>query len=172
MASTLILLADLKAFIHMAETHDDVLLQTIIDGTQAEVEQRIGQTLEQVIVTDEAHDGDRSNTIMLDNGLVTAVDYVKIDTVAMTATDYAWYAWGEINRLAGYFARGFKNILVKYTHGYTVATLPNDLKLALLKTMSNTYHASLVITEIEGSPKIYSQTEIDHVIGKYVRLPI
>jgi hypothetical protein len=170
MPSTLILLADLKAFIHMGEVHDDVLLQSIIDGTQAEIEQRIGQSLEQDIVIDEPHDGDRSNTILLDNGCVTAVAYVKIDDVELDADDYEWYPIGEIIRYNGYFYKSLKNIKVKYTHGYTAVTLPADLKLAMLKAMSNAYHGTLVIQEIEGSPKIYSQREIDLVIGKYVRL--
>jgi len=52
------------------------------------------------------------------------------------------------------------------------SNLPYDLEIALLKMMSNTYHASLVVQEIEGLSKVFSQTEIDRTIGKYVRLPI
>jgi len=255
---SLISLAKLKSFIHMTESHDDTLLQTIIDGTIGSVEKEIEQVIRAETIS-EYHDGNRDNTILLNNGLVTAVTHVKIDTVAMTATDYVWYAWGEINRIGGYFARGFKNIEVNYTHGYSSTTvvatnlpttvgfnvykdrpskvcdgnysglavivlnsaaggagityavgvdyavmeltgevvaleagamvdgalayiesgtyteysnLPYDLEIALLKIMSNTYHASLTIMEIEGSPKKYSQTEIDNVIGKYTRLAI
>lgn len=167
----LISLIDFKNFIHMNEIHDDVLLQSILDGTIAEVEQRIGQVLTEETIS-EYHDGDRTNTILLDNGLVSNVVYVKVDTVAMAITDYVWDVVGEVVRKAGYFSRGFKNIQVEYKHGYTSANIPVDLKLALIKIMSNTYHASLVITEIEGTPKIYSQTEIDSVIGKYTRLAI
>jgi len=167
----LISLADLKSFIHMAEVHDDVLLQSILDGTIGETEQKIGQVLEEETIT-EYHDGDRTNTILLDNGLVTAVGYVKVDTVAMSVNDYTRYAEGEIVRKAGYFERGFKNIEVSYTHGYTSVNIPADLKLTLLKIMSNTYHGSLVITEVEGEAKVYSQSEINAVIGKYTRLPV
>lgn len=166
---------DLKPFIHMGEAHDDVLLQKILDGTIAEVEQRIGQVLESVAVT-EKHDGDRTNTILLDNGCVTALTHIKIDGTTVydvtNTADYEWYVVGEIVRKVGYFSRGFKNIEVLYTHGYTSVNIPAGLKLALLKMMSNTYHGSLVVTEVEGGPKIYSQKEIDAVIGKYVRLPI
>ena len=171
----LTLVADLKPFIHMGEAHDDVLLQSILDGTIAEVEQRIGQVLETVVVT-EFHDGDRTNTILLDNGCITALTHIKIDGTTVydvaNTVDYEWYVVGEIVRKVGYFSRGFKNIEVKYTHGYTALTIPADLKLALLKIMSNTYHGSLVVMEVEGEAKIYSQKEIDAVIGKYVRLPI
>ena len=258
----LIALSELKKFIHMGEIHDDALLQSIIDGTIGKVEQRTGQILSSTVTT-EYHDGDRTNTILLDNGCITLVTHVKIDGVTVytpaAPNDYEWYAVGEIVRKVGYFSRGFKNIEVNYTHGFSalivVATnlpfnvgfniyrdrpskvcngyysglaavvlnsvanggggtaytegtdyttmeltgevvaleagipsgtvvyvssgtytkysnLPPDLRIALLKIMSNTYHGSLVVMEVEGEAKIYSQKEIDAVIGKYVRLPI
>ncbi len=257
---SLISLADLKSFIDMSltETFADVKLQGIIDGTIAEVEQRIGQVLTAETIT-ELYDGDRTNTILLDNGLVTGVTHVKIDGVAMAVADYVWNAEGEIISIGGYFYKGLQNLEVRYTHGYSSVTvvatnlpvtigfsvykdrpskvcdgyysglasvvlnslasgagityvegtdytvmeltgevvaleagaivsgatlyiesgtyteysnLPKDLELALKKIMSNTYHGSLVVAEVEGSPKVFSQTEINAVIGKYTRLAI
>lgn len=176
---SLIALADFKAFIHMSETYDDTLLQNIINAEELNIaNNRIHQSLEQAATT-EYHDGDRTNTIILDNGLVTAVASVKTDDDAdgtyettLDTDDYVWYANGMIQLRSGWFQAQQKLIQVVYTHGYTAETLPTDLKNTLMKIMANTYHKSLRIIEDEGSGAIFSQKEIEDGLLKYRRVNI
>lgn len=255
--STLITLTEFKEFLHTTEIMDDTMLQGVIDGEIAGLEQRCGKiessqrlltfvvagyvpcvegdiglpvigtatadsgilvsydnTARQWVVEMDAsgdmfdvaegititggtgagttsgasvvnditeyHDGDRTNMILLNNGLVNSITSLKLDEsgngvwdYALTEhSDYEFYPLGIITKRSGSFASGLRNIEVKYKQGYTNATLPQDLRLALLKMMSNTYHQSIVVMEVEGSPKIYTATEINNVIGKYVRLTV
>ena len=268
---SLISLADLKSFIHMNEIFDDALLQDIIDGVELDVSNNyLHSELAQVAGDVEYHDADRSNTIMLNNGLVTATPTVQLDSngdflYAQTLThqtDFVWYAVGYIQLLSGIIAtRRQKYIKVTYTHGYLSAVvapaanlpttvgftiyedrpskigigyyynvagvvlnpqplgagvdwtentdytvmddtgevvaieggiadgttvyvsagtyagysdLPNDIRIGLLKMMSNTYYGSRQVMEVEGGPevKIFSQKEVDLAFAKYRRLVI
>jgi len=255
--STLITLVEFKEFLHTTEVMDDTMLQGVIDGEIAGLEQLCGKiessnrlltfaalgyvpcvagdiglpvigavttdsgilisynntTREWVVSMDasgdmfdvaeaisitagtgagtttgasvvndiiEYHDGDRTNMVILDNGLVNSITSLNLDDNGDGVCDYAliehddyeFYPQGIITKRSGYFPSGLRNIEIKYKQGYTNATLPQDLRLALLKMMSNTYHQSIVAMEVEGSPKIYTATEINNVIGKYVRLTI
>ena len=174
---SLIVLADFKAFIHMSETYDDVLLQNMLNAEELNVaNNRIHQSLEQATTT-EYHDGDRTNTIILNNGLVTAVASVKTDDDGdgvfentLDTDDYVWYENGMIQLRAGWFQAQHKLIEVVYTHGYTAGTLPTDLKNTLMKIISNTYHKSLRVIEDEGTGAIFSQKEIEDGLKKYRRI--
>jgi hypothetical protein len=176
---SLIVLANFKAFIHMDENYDDVLLQNIINAEELNVaNNRIHQSLEQAETT-EYHDGDRTNTIILNNGLVTAVAHVKTDDDCdgtyentLDADEYVWYENGIIQLHAGWFQAQKKLIEVKYTHGYTAGTLPSDLQFTLMKIMANTYQKSRVAIEDEGTGSIFSQKEIEDGLKKYRRINI
>lgn len=176
---SLILLAGFKTFIHMTENYDDTLLQNIIDAEELNVaNNRIRQSLEEVETT-EYHDGDRTNTIILNNGLVTAVASVKTDDDCdgtyentLDTDEYVWYENGMIQLHAGWFQAQKKLIQVVYTHGYLTGTLPNDLKFTLMKIMANTYQKSRVAIEDEGTGSIFSQKEIEDGLLKYKRLNI
>ena len=176
---SLIVLANFKAFIHMTETYDDVLLQNILDAEELNVaNNRIHQSLEQAETT-EYHDGDRTNTIILNNGLATGITHVKTDDdcdgvyeTTLDTDEYVWYENGMIQLHAGWFQAQKKLIEVKYTHGYTALTLPVDLKFTLMKIMANTYQKSRVAIEDEGTGSIFSQTEIENGLLKYRRINI
>ncbi len=176
----LINLQEFKDFINMTESFADQVLGDILNGEIASFEQRAGLLEQEGTETTEFHDGDNDNCVLLKNGIVTEITSVKEDldedgdyeTDLEHITDYFWYADGTIMKTHGYFPDGFKNIEVVYKHGYTSATLPRDLRLALLKTMANTYNASMTTVEEEGTGKKFSQKEIDKVLGKYVRLSL
>lgn len=143
---SLISLANFKSFIHMGETHDDTELQSVIDGVEAEIATRIGYDLIQTTTT-EFHNGDRSNTILLDNGMVTVVPTVDVDsngdytyaTNLVDKQDFVWYTNGVIQLITGgYFPRRQRYVRVIYTHGYLtnplVATLlPRNIPFAVYK---------------------------------------
>jgi hypothetical protein len=132
---SLILLANFKSFIHMGEDFDDVEAQNIIDGVEASVATHLGYDIvKPTAATVEYHDGDRSNTVLLDHGMVTAVNSVKVDSdwdysYAETLTfeeDYVWYENGIIQLITGgYFPRRQRYIAVDYDHGY--ATNPTAI---------------------------------------------
>jgi len=52
------------------------------------------------------------------------------------------------------------------------SNVPKGLKLALLKQMANTFHATHVVTEKEGDNKVFSQKSIDAVLNKYRKVTI
>jgi hypothetical protein len=176
---SLIVKTDLKAFIHMTETYDDTLIENIIAAEELNVaNNRIHQSLEQAETT-EHHDGDRTNTIILNNGLVTAVAHIKTDDdcdgvyeTTLDTDEYVWYENGMIQLHSGWFQAQKKLIEVKYTHGYTAGTLPVDLKFTLMKIMANTYQKSRVAIEDEGTGSIFSNTEIENGLLKYRRINI
>ncbi len=180
---SLILLADLKNFIHMNEVYDDVGLQSIIDGEEAGISAYLGFDLIEVVGDIEYHDGDRSNTILLNNGAVTVAPTVDVDsngdytysTNLVDKIDFVWYPNGVIQLITGgYFPRRQRHIRVTYTHGYLAGTLPNDIKIALKKKMANVYHGSLGVIEIESETpyKIYTDKEIYGILDRYARVQI
>jgi len=177
---SLITLANFKTFIHMAEAFDDIPIQSIIDGEEATISQYMGQDLNQVLVETEYHDGNRDNTVLLNNGLVTAIATVKTDddndgvyeNTLTYWTDYVWYANGVIQLQSGWFPARMKLVEVIYSHGYTSVTIPNDLKLALMKQMANTYQGSMHAIETEGPEKEFNEAYIYKVFDKYARLQI
>ena len=167
----------------MDEAHDDTELQNIIDGEESSLTTYLGYDIGQVVGDVEYHDGDRSNTILLDHGMVTAVATVKVDSsgdftypeTLTHQTEYVWYSNGVIQLITGgYFPRRNKYVEVTYTHGYLTGTLPNDLALALKKRMANVYHGSLGAIEIETETtyKIYTDKEIYSVFDRYARVQI
>lgn len=177
---SLIPIADFKEFIHMTEVYDDVLLQKIMDSTELDV---ANNTLQQSLVKAEAteyHDGDRTNTILLENGLVTAVTSVKTDDDCdgtyenlLDSDNYVWYENGIIQLHAGWFHAQKKLIQVIYTHGYETATLPLDLKQTIMKVMANTYQKSRVVQENEEEhPLLFSQKEINTGFKKYKQVSL
>jgi len=177
---SLILLADFKKFIHMTEIYDDALLQKIIDSVELDI---ANNTLQQALVEAESteyHDGDRTNTILLENGLVTAVASVKTDDDCdgtyeslLSSDDYVWYENGIIQLHAGWFQAQKKLIQVVYTHGYTAGTLPLDLKQTMMKVMANTYQKSRVVQENEEEhPLLFSQKEITTGFKKYKQVSL
>ena len=174
---SLITLIEFKKFIHMTELDSDDLLQDILDGEFAAVEDQIKQTLTEATTT-EYQDGDRTNTLILEHGLVSDVTSVKIDydgdgefEYELTLhDDYEWKKSGEIIYKNNYFSDGIKNVEVVYKHGYTALTLPKDLRIAILKIAANTFHATFVVVESEGDTKVFTQKSIDKVLGKYTRL--
>lgn len=265
---SLITKAELKEFLHLDESHDDALLDKIIAGAEAQVSRKLHQSIEESTI-EEYHDGDRTNTILLNNGLISEVSKVEIDTdhdgeMDYTLTpheEYEWYTSGLIRRRNGCFSRGLKSIKVTYKCGYSsvivIATnlprnvgftiheerpvrvclgfhsglagvklnsaadgagitynehidfecmndtgevviiasgdsgitdgdtvyieegtytkysnLPEDLRMVLKQFMSNIYHGTIVAIEVEGSPKVFSNAEINSILDTYRRIAI
>lgn len=88
---------------------------------------------------EEAHDGDGTDSLILDWPKPISITSITIDGTALSATaisqtDYAeglaLYPTGKITRRSGVFADGRQNVLVTYKHGYSA--VPADIKRAAL----------------------------------------
>lgn len=173
----LVSLIRFKKFIHVTEPDLDSMLEDILSGELDTLDGSCNQKLEKEADLVEYYDGERDNIVILRNGNVTDVKYVKIDydgdgtyeEELTVHTDYEYKAIGEIIMKHGYFPEGVKNIEVTYTHGFDETTLPPRLRLAILKQCANTFNASFIAVEKEGDAKVYSQKSIDAVFAKYKR---
>lgn len=181
---SLIALAEFKSFLHMSENFDDVLLQGIIDGEEAEVSVYMNQDLNQVTAETEYHDGNRDNTILLNHGLVTAVTTVKIDNdndgvyenTLTYWTDYVWYPNGVIQLQGGYFPVRMKLVEVIYNHGYAtnptaVTNLPTNIGFAVyndrpVMVCNGLYSglAAVVLNSAAGGAGVTYAESIDYAV--------
>jgi len=88
------------------------------------------------VITDETHDGDGTNLLVVRRPPISSVSSLQIDDTAMTATSYRAYdnyiklKWDEGNFA---FPVGIGNIKVTYTSGF--AAVPSDIKLAVLNAI-------------------------------------
>jgi len=87
--------------------------------------------------------------------------------------DYANMEYtGQVVALeAGTISNG--DILYVESGTYTqYSNVPKGLRLALLKQMANTFHATYVVTEAEGETRRFSQKSIDAVLNKYTKVTL
>jgi len=125
-------LADFKEHLDIdsSDTSKDNFLTNILNAAYKAAVNYIGQDLNATAYT-EYHDGDDSDTILLDNYPIISVETVFDDTdrlfdptnypsTIFDSDDYAFYAnTGKLRLLAGFtFTGGVQNIQVRYTAGY------------------------------------------------------
>jgi hypothetical protein len=123
----------IKTLIGITNTDDDALLNQILRARNVGFEE-----FESASRT-EYKSGDQSHIIFMDHHPITAITSIYDDNdlnytadTLVASTDYSYVAeQGMIFIKAGYFAKGTNNVKVTYTAGYTSATIPEDLKLAL-----------------------------------------
>lgn len=140
----LITLDDVKNYMQIEEDTQDAQIGQMIDSVQAQVKKKISRDLESSVHT-EYHDGDATNILIVKEFPVTAVTSIHDDPERVYGDDTLIssddYIIGEVDgspagiiRLdVGVFYSSQKNIKVVYTGGYTAATVPEDIKMALIK---------------------------------------
>lgn len=112
------------------ETSLNDVLEIMINGFSDEVEAFTGRKLKSQSITEKKH-GRGSNMVLLHEWPVTAVSEVKINGDVLVASDYEIADQGTcLVLLNGTFPRGYNNIEITYTAGYT--TIPADLQQAVL----------------------------------------
>jgi hypothetical protein len=104
-----------------------------------------GVDIVQATHSDEVHDGDGSNYLLLDWPLIASVTSVTVDGVAFSGSEINPTDYGVglavdprlpiITRRAGVFLSGWSNVMVTYVAGY--ATVPLRLKRAALQMAVN-----------------------------------
>jgi uncharacterized phiE125 gp8 family phage protein len=91
----------------------------------------------------EYYDGTGTETLMLNNYPVSAVHSLVIDYVGFTSTEVADTSEYRVDSDRGMvtyqytWPRGTRNIKAVYTAGYTLGTVPFDLRLAVLEMTSH-----------------------------------
>lgn len=159
----LVSLADAKAFLKITTSAEDTIVGDLVNSLSKLVSNFVGHDLLSASYT-EYYDGDGTDELILKNFPVTALSVLNDDPTrafaAPTAKDIAADVMLDgaagIVRLwnnGGIFQRAHGNIKVTYTAGYSLATMPYDIQLAVKKMVAFIYRSSY------SMPKIGVQTE-------------
>lgn len=134
--------AEVKSYLNITDTNTDSLIDTLIAQVEAVVEADKCQRTFGSSVFTEYIDGDGTDTIMVKNYPIIELTSIHDDldreygaASLLDNDNMAVYdEYGKIVYVNGIFMQGNKNVKVVYRGGY--ATIPSDLKLALIKTVA------------------------------------
>jgi len=127
----LITLDEVKEFLRITDPQDDVLLQSLIDGTEAQVKKYVNNAIEKETSITEYFNIDRKQRRIYTKYFpISNVKVYENNTLLTENTDYVVdYNSGLITRIHAYFAYGYQIVKVVYDAGYD--TIPDDIKLAV-----------------------------------------
>jgi len=162
-------LTELKTYLGITGNDEDDQLQFIVDGVNKAAVEQLERDIESAEAT-EYYDGHDDKTLILQRRPVTAVAGVWVDPTGYAgqgtnafASTTEWTAGsdffirdtgededngGILEAISRIWPFGRKNIKVTYTAGYS--TVPEDLKLALLKTAAIARKKIDVVGDITG----------------------
>lgn len=113
---------ELASYLQVASV-DTTTANLLIGMAEAQVRTFCGWKITEETVTGEAYDGG-GNTIFLPTTHLTAVAAVVENGATLVVdTGYRWFRTGRIIRTQGYWFRGWRTVLVTYTHGYPAGAL-------------------------------------------------
>jgi hypothetical protein len=164
-SDTLTTLADVKAYLNIADTLSDALLTSLIGAVSGWVERRIQRNILEATYTDTySGKGIPQTSQMLRNYPIVAVSSLSIDGVILPASPafgQAGYGFDEYSVfLTGYyFGKGRNNIVISYTAGY--AATPADLNQAVIEVVSLRFRERSRVGEI--SHHVGSETVVSFV---------
>jgi hypothetical protein len=144
-ARALVSLANAKAYCNIptATTDWDTVLEMIIDAVSDMVSRYVDWTLAKTTYTNVYFDGNGEADFLLPNRPIVSITSIYEDDTLLVEgddNDYVYYAdEGKLYRIGGSWLKGPKTIKITYAAGYIAipgqgetATLPNDLKLAVM----------------------------------------
>lgn len=142
----LVTLSDARSFTGKAATetlHDDII-SLIIEGVSQDFHTYVGRRLLEQTETTVYLDGNGEEKLILPRYPNITIATVTEDDVALTEgedEDFRIYSdEGFLVRLGCRWSKGHKNIvLTTYKAGYTLTTLPKDIKLAALTEIARRY---------------------------------
>lgn len=164
-------LADVKSYLAITDTTQDVLLQTLITAVSQFFASYCGRVF-QSNVYNERYNGTGGNVLPLNQSPVTAVASVSVNGVALAAQvgqkqsgytfdEFALYSLGTQFSCAG-FTTGLKNVWVTYTAGYV--TIPYDLNnacvQAVAKNLRDKNKPSVASRAIAGESITYTNKDL------------
>jgi uncharacterized phiE125 gp8 family phage protein len=172
---------DVKQFLGITITTDDDLLLELTRAVIKQTENKCNRTFEADEYT-EYYDGKYSSELQLNVYPVSAltsvhddVDRVYGSDTLIDSSDLVLYGEEGIIYYDGdVFSDGRKNVKVVYTAGYTVNTIPPDLKQGLIELIGASYiEAKGGINAIESETTTYKPYNLrkhgDLLTDKYIR---
>lgn len=142
-ASDLVSLAEVKTWLGITTTSDDVLLTSLITQISSWADGYTNRTLYSTTYN-LVVDGRGESRKVVPNWPITAINSLTIDGVAIPASSdgikpgYVFDVEQPKITLIGYrFTRGLSNVVINYTAGYT--TFPQNLVLAAKQLIANRY---------------------------------
>lgn len=168
----LVTLGDVHDYMALEPGSNDGILMRLINTVSADAMTRCGRAFLQQTRTDEKYDGDGTDTLILRHGPVTAVTKLIAELngaqlVQGADKDYVFYP-NRIVKLVngGYFPIGRQSVTVSYTAGYSIATVPHDLKTAILEGIAFRWNTRDKrregITSVTTADGITTYTEKDY----------
>ena len=135
----LVAIEDVRDWMKMEPGDNDAAFVRLINTVSADVVKRCGRIILQQARTDEAYDGDGTDTLLLRHRPVTAVTKLiaQVNGAQLAAgadRDFVWYPNGVVKLLNGnYFPKWPQGVTVSYVAGYAPGSIPHDLKTAILE---------------------------------------
>jgi hypothetical protein len=122
----------------------DASIQAIHEGVEAYLKQATNQPWESTTYTNKAYDGTGGSILLLEEKPIISVKSVILDPFGEAENVKINKSSGQL--LYSYFPRGFQNIIVTYTAGYS--TIPADITLWIMNTVKTLYMVKL--NSVEG----------------------
>jgi hypothetical protein len=129
-ATDLTNLANVKLWLGITSTDDDVQLARLITAASDFVAQYCSRSFVSTAVTDRKYHGNGNSTLVLRNWPIISVQSLAIDGVTVPATNYTFFD-RMIYLTNGVFTKGLANVSVNYTAGYAV--VPFGLEQAVIE---------------------------------------
>lgn len=188
-AHTFVTLNDTKDYLGISgSTYDNLLKQiinTAVDFCESYCQRRFIETAH----TSEYHSGDCSNALILKNSPISSSPAVVLeeatnplasDSGFRTIASRDYFVDPDAGMIETNFAlqKGIRNYRVTYTAGWTLANVPNDLKLACWELVSKVFNIRKVggiSRQTLGDMSVDFEKELDtnktlqSLLGKYVR---
>lgn len=134
--------AEVKEYLNLTDANSDALIDNLIARVEAVAQADKCQRTFGSSTFVEYLDGDGSDTLLLQQYPVISIDHIYDDldrdydaASELDVDDMAIYdQYGKVVYVNGMFTPGAQNIKIEYHAGYV--TIPDDLKLALIKTVA------------------------------------
>ena len=144
-ATALTSLEDVKAFLQLRASKDNTELETLINVVSTHVVTYTRRNIIEATYTDEAHDGDNTPFVLVDeypiNSVASIVTHKDATPLTVLGTDFAFDAKaGEIKLINGQvFPRSYREALITYVAGFLLANVPLDLVHSVIKAVAFLY---------------------------------
>lgn len=142
-ATFLVSLPDMKDYLDISNTNDDGRIGHLIEVVSREFDTECHRSFLEEAHT-EYRNGNGTEQLWLENAPVSAVTSINLDSerdfdsdTLVDSDDYfVNTVAGVVARNTGYWPRGFQNVKVVYTAGYTQANVPRDLRGAVYERVA------------------------------------
>lgn len=176
-------ISDFKGFLGIAtaDTSGDTQLTSVLQSAYAEAENRIGRSTLDYSATAvvEYHDDPRGRAIKtIYSKLIPIVSVTSLyinETLLAVDSDYYLdnNALGVITLESEHNIQDARAVKLTYTAGYSTATFPADLRMAIFSIAINEMRrARISTTQADSQIVLYNRDDITRILTKYSRVTI